>query len=96
MGQTSKSRSAIETGFSDEQNNASERPRHIPGATITSWRGSPVIDLEALVARSSHGPTVAGATKVSSGRREDETVALSDGTNITFTSFNQYKFVLNT
>jgi hypothetical protein len=93
MRKISKSRSAVDTEFPDEQNNANERPRHIPGATITAWHGSPTCEPEALLARSGDGSTVAGAAR---SHIVKDTVVLADGTRLSFTSPDQYKSVLNT
>jgi hypothetical protein len=91
MRKISKSRSAIDRQSPADDNRLDERPRGISGATITSWNGSPEIDLDALFAGSANGPTVAGAAPV--GVRDRETVALSDGTRITFSDPKQFKCV---
>lgn len=72
-----------------------ERPRCIQGATITSWNGPPEIDLEALFAKPANGPSVTGAgtAPARENRREQGTVALSDGTQITFANPYQFKTV---
>jgi hypothetical protein len=69
------------------------RPRRVPGATITSWHGSPEVDLDALFAGSANGATVAGSAATSTAHSDHETVALSDGTRITFATPNQFKAV---
>ena len=43
------------------------RPRCIPGATITSWNGTPEIDLSQLFAKPGNGPTVTGSTAGTAG-----------------------------
>jgi hypothetical protein len=88
----SKSRSAIDNQYTD----IDERPRRIPGATITSWHGSPEIDLGAMFEQWANGPTVAGAAETRPNRRPKDTVSLSDGTRITFSGTNQFKPVLTT
>ena len=70
-----------------------DRPRCIPGATITSWRGSLEIDLSALFANPPAGATVAGAAATRPARPERSTVALSDGTEITFATSGQFMAV---
>jgi hypothetical protein len=67
-----------------DQENLDHRPRCIPGATITSWHGSPEIDLSVLFASPPTGTTVAGSASATSYRPERSTVSLSDGTKITF------------
>jgi hypothetical protein len=74
-------------------------PGRVPGSTITSWPGPPVIDLTALFARppsggpsesspaSPLGTTISGAMAGRAARRKHHgttTVSLSDGTQITF------------
>jgi hypothetical protein len=94
MRKISQARSAIDNLHTEDQTDADERPRRIPGATITSWHGAPQIDLDALFERSTSGPTVAGAAKAGSDRTVNNTVALSDGSRITFVGSNQFKSVL--
>jgi hypothetical protein len=60
------------------------RPRRIPGATITSWHGSLEVDLDALFARISRGPSVGGAAIAPDTGSAPVTVSMSDGTQITF------------
>jgi hypothetical protein len=69
------------------------RPRRIPGATITSWP-SPDIDLDAFFAKPTLGATVTGAAPGKArrtGRPDDATVSLSDGTRITFATTDQFE-----
>jgi hypothetical protein len=68
-----------------------ERPLHVPGATVTSWNGSPEIDLDALFAKPAGGATVAGGTPGAANHRDPETVSLSDGTRITFADPDQFR-----
>jgi hypothetical protein len=96
MRKVSKSKSAIDDRYTEHHLEADERPRRIPGATITSWHGSPEIDLDALFEQSASGPTVAGAARKFPDRRGKETISLSDGTRITFSGTNQFKTVLRT
>jgi hypothetical protein len=96
MRKISQSKSAIDNRCTEDHTDADERPRRIPGATITSWNGAPQIDLEALFERSTSGPTVAGAAKAGPVRHANETVALADGSRITFVGPNQFKSVLTT
>jgi hypothetical protein len=74
----------IDTELSDP------RPRRIPGATITSWHGSPQIDLDALFSQPRSGPTVASATLATGSRHAPATVSLADGTKITFALSSQF------
>jgi hypothetical protein len=77
------------------------RPLRIPGATITSWPGSPDIDLDLLFGQPAAGPTVAGAIATDAGRivgttnpaPNPGTVSLSDGTRITFATVSQFDTV---
>ena len=78
-----------------DQENLDHRPRCIPGATITSWHGSPDIDLSVLFASPPTGTTVAGAGSATSARPERSTVALSDGTKITFSNSSHFKAAAN-
>lgn len=96
MRKISKSKSAIDNQHTEHHVDGDERPRRIPGATITSWHGSPDIDLDALFEQSASGPTVPGAAKRFPDRRGNETISLSDGTRITFSGTNQFKRVLTT
>jgi hypothetical protein len=71
-------------------------PRHIQGATITSWSGRPHVDLAELFSRStpreSSGETVSGAMTGKPRPAGDPafgTVSLSDGTKITFATVNR-------
>ena len=69
------------------------RQRRIPGATITSGPGSRDIDLGAFFARPTIDATVAGAAPgkaTRAGRPVGGTVSLSDGTQITFATANQF------
>jgi hypothetical protein len=75
-------------GFDTERSDP--RPRRVPGATITSWNGSPDIDLDALFAQPGKGPTVLGGTVAGNNRPARGTVSLSDGTKITFTRSDQF------
>jgi hypothetical protein len=65
-------------------------PGRIHGATITSWHGTPEIDLDALFARAPLGATVAGGACDEPARYVSSTVALSDGTRITFAESGQF------
>jgi len=94
MRKISKAKSAIDKQYTEDPNDVDERRRRIPGATITSWNGSPEIDLGALFERPANSPTVAGATKAAPDRAATDTVALADGTQITFGHANQFKSVL--
>ena len=98
MRKISKSKSAIDNPCTEagdqDHTDVDDRPRRIPGATITSWHGSPEIDLDALFERSANGPTVAGAAMPR--RHEKDTIALGDGTRITFSGTSQFKPVLIT
>jgi hypothetical protein len=96
MRKISQSKSAIDNLRTQDQTYADERPRRIPGATITSWNGAPQIDLDALFEQSTSGPTVAGAAKSGPTRPADDTVSLTDGSRITFVGPNQFKSVLTT
>ena len=94
MRKISKSRSAFDEPYLVDDNGSDALPGRIQGATITSWHGSPEIDLDALFAKSSNGATVAGSAPASTNYLEQGTVALSDGTRITFTNPNQFKAVV--
>jgi hypothetical protein len=94
MRKISQSNSATDNRCREDHTDPDERPRHIPGATITFWNGPPQADLDALFDRSGGGPTVAGAAKPTSNRPADATVAFSDGSRITFVSLNQFMSVL--
>jgi hypothetical protein len=97
MRKISQTKSAVDNQCTEDHTDADERPRRIPGATITSWKGSPQIDLEALFDRSRSGPTLAGAAKDAPNRPVDgDTVALPDGSRITFVGSNQFESVLTT
>jgi hypothetical protein len=96
MRKISKARSAIDNKHTEDPNDGDERRRRIPGATITSWNGSPEIDLGALFEQPANSPAMAGATKAAPDRAATDTVALTDGTQITFGYANQSKFVLTT
>lgn len=91
MRKISKSKSAIDNGCTGDYADVEERPRRVPGATITSWHGSPEIDLDALFERPANRPTVAGAAQIAPDRPAKETVSLSDGTRITFSRADQFK-----
>ena len=80
------------------------QPRRIAGATISSWSGSLAIDLSALLARrppdlSIGGVSIGGGPSLDapgtptapSDRTAAETVSLSDGTQITFATANQFE-----
>jgi len=88
MRKVSKSRSTIDGLHIEDQTDADERPRRIPGATITSWSGSRPIDLNAPFEPSGSGPTIAGVATIPRGRPADGTVTLSDGSRITFVDRN--------
>jgi hypothetical protein len=79
----------------DQQDPADARPRRIPGATITSWHGSPEIDLGALFGVQVNGPTVTGAAPAKMDRPLTGTVSMSDGTSITFVSPSQFETVVS-
>jgi hypothetical protein len=96
MRKISQFKSAIDNLCTEDHTGADERPRRVPGATITSWNGPPQIDLDALFDRSASGPTVAGAAKASPDRAKDNTVSLADGSRITFVRPNQFESVLTT
>jgi len=79
------------TGFANGEHDAFDversdpRPRRIPGAIVTSWHGSPEIDLDALFAKGAPlSASVAGGASANGNRTGRGTVALSDGTRITF------------
>jgi hypothetical protein len=92
MRKTSRSRPLHFGGGTLDTDLCSTRPLRIPGATITSWSGSPGIDLDCLFAVPLAGVSVGGADSVvtatdkppAADRRTGETVSLSDGTRITF------------
>jgi hypothetical protein len=65
-------------------------PGRIHGATITSWHGSPEIDLDALFACAPLGATVTGGPSHEPVRYGSRSVALSDGTRITFAESGQF------
>ncbi len=67
-------------------------PRGVRGATITSWRGSPEIDLTALFTSHQSGASLAGSAN---GRASHETMALSDGTEIGFAALSDFTKVLS-
>jgi hypothetical protein len=96
MRKISKAKSAIDNQYIEDPNDVDERRRRIPGTTITSWNGSPEIDLGAVFARPANSPTVAGATKAAPDRAARDTVALTDGTQITFSRADQFTNVLTT
>ena len=84
-----------------DQDLGDERPLRIPGATITSWPGTATVDIDRLLAQPVPGGTVAGAgsggvtaqggmVRPGKGRRKAGTVALSDGTRITFATAAQF------
>jgi hypothetical protein len=79
----------------DPQYPSDERPRHIPGATITSWHGAPEIDLDVLFGVVANGVTVAGGSAIDSDCPEAGTVSMSDGDSITFASPNQFETVVS-
>lgn len=58
------------------------RPRGVRGATITSWQGTPDIDLTSLFAQGRTAATLAGSGGGSSP--PPGAMALSDGTEISF------------
>jgi hypothetical protein len=71
-------------------------PRRIAGGTITSWHGSPDIDLDAFFARTTPDATVTGAASAKIAqvvRPAAGTVSLSDGTRITFATAGQFDTV---
>ena len=84
MRKIGKSRSATDDRYADNSGASDERPRRVPGATVTAWRGSQSIDFDALVGTPSGGPTVAGTARATTAPGAKQTVALSDGTRITF------------
>lgn len=91
MRKISKTRSTAARGAMDADLRGN-RPLRVPGATITSWRGPPDIDLNAIFSRPASGVTVAGAgagqddhnLRSMAECRTPGTVSLSDGTTITF------------
>jgi hypothetical protein len=96
MRKITQSKSAIDNQCTEDHTLEDGRPRRIQGATITSWNGPPRVDLEALFDRSTGGPTVTGAARTVPDRPVSETVALPDGSRITFVSADQFKSVLTT
>lgn len=71
-------------------------PRRIHGATITSWPGSPDVDLDAFFARPASGATVTGAIVAKTPQADSYiygTISLSDGTRITFATAGQFDIV---
>ena len=75
-------------------------PGRLHGATITSWNGPPEINLTAFFARCPMGTSVGGSDRRAQpdapGKRQTpQTVALSDGTEITFLT-NSLELVENT
>ena len=81
------------------------RPRGVSGATITSWQGSHDIDLMALFAGGSEGGSVSGAARTGETPKREEPkrettftnadVALSDGTEISFATPEDFTAVLS-
>jgi len=72
------------------------RQRRIPGATITSWSGAAHIDLAAFFGRTVSDTTVTGAASGNAepfSRTARGTVALSDGTRITFATVGPFDMV---
>jgi hypothetical protein len=72
------------------------RQRRIPGATITSWSGAAHIDLAAFFGRAVSDTTVTGAASGHAepfSRTARGTVALSDGTRITFATVGPFDMV---
>ena len=97
MRKISKTRASRLEGLGDE------RPLRIAGATITSWPGTATVDIDRLLAQPVPGGTVAGAGSGGDGvtsrggvvrpgkrSRNAGTVALSDGTRITFATAAQF------
>ena len=84
MRKLSKTRSAHDKQYKADDANLDTRPRGIAGATITSWNASIEIDLTSLFARSAPGTSVTGSASAGPVGFERNTVALSDGTKITF------------
>jgi hypothetical protein len=71
------------------------RQRRIPGATITSWPGAAHIDLATFFGRTVSDTTVTGAAGQPEPFRRTAkgTVALSDGTRITFATVGPFDMV---
>jgi hypothetical protein len=84
MRKISTSKAAIDHQYAKDHHDEDTRPRRVPGATVTAWHGSPRIDLDALFAKPSAGPTVDSAIDADRGGFGADTVSLSDGTRITF------------
>ena len=79
-----RSMSSENSGFDAERSDT--RPRRIHGATITSWSGPVEVDLDALFARPCREATVAGAPAKPDSHADKNTISLSDGTEITFST----------
>jgi hypothetical protein len=83
-------RSTLDTYLADT------RQRRTPSTTITAGAGPPDIDLEAFFASPASDATVTGAVPnhtARAGGPAEGTVALSDGTRITFATDSQFDIV---
>lgn len=88
MRKISKARNALTSSQAGEPD---ERPGRISGATITSWSGAASLEFSSLFP--AHKPhTTVGGTMSKPDSHESEpstsTIALSDGTQITFADSN--------
>jgi hypothetical protein len=93
MRKISKARTERQERRGSEEEQPGSRPGRIAGATITSWHGSPEVDLSALFAKPSRRATVTGSAPAEASRPESKPISLSDGTEITFTSPDHFKSV---
>jgi hypothetical protein len=93
MREIRKFKTAVNDQYTENENDLDERPRRIPGDTITSRNGSPEIDRGSLFEWRADASTVAGS---SNSRVAMDTVALADGTQVTFSCANQFRIVLTT
>ena len=85
MRKLSRTRSAALASEAVDADLTRVRSGRVPGATITSWPGSPDIDLGVFFARTPLGASVTSAAAGEVGSRPiDEFVSLSDGTKIDF------------
>jgi hypothetical protein len=98
MRKISKTRAVGRQGYAVDIELGDTRPRRVPGATITSWPGSIDLDLTMVLANPRDGATIDGGTKPTVPVSEDKnlnntTVALSDGTRITFVTASNMKLI---
>lgn len=96
MRKISKTRPAVRKGYAVDVELDDNRPRRVPGATITSWPGTIDLDLTMLLANPKNGATITGGANQAPAASRDRylnntTVALSDGTRITFVTSSQLK-----